>query len=79
MHQQQKAFENIVEKGEIAHNEQFLLFRQCFLLNQITVSSFVHIFDPKSLFAAKFEEPKIGISGKGLTHYLTSFTTLKAK
>ena len=28
---QQKSFENIVEKGEIAHNDQFLLFPQCFL------------------------------------------------
>ena len=27
MHQQQTAFENIVGKGEIAHNEQFLLFQ----------------------------------------------------
>ena len=34
MHQQQIAFENIVGKGEIAHNEQFLLFPQCFVLNQ---------------------------------------------
>ena len=32
-------------KGEIARNEQFLLFPQCFQLNQITVSPFVHIFD----------------------------------
>ena len=32
-HQQQTAFENIVGKEEIAHNEQFLLFPQCFLLN----------------------------------------------
>ena len=64
MHQQQTAFENIVGKGEIAHNEQFLLFLQCFLLNQITVSAFVHIFDSESLFAAELEETKIGISGK---------------
>ena len=28
------AFENIVEKEEIARNEQFLLFPQCFLLNR---------------------------------------------
>ena len=28
---QYKSFENIVGKGEIAHNEQFLLFPQCFL------------------------------------------------
>ena len=53
-------------KGEIAHNEQFLLFPECFLLNQIIVSSFVHIFDIISLFAAELEEPKIGMCGKGL-------------
>ena len=68
MHQQQTAFENIVGKEEIARNEQFLLFPKCFLLDKITVSQFVHIFDIISLFAAEFEEPKIGISGKGLTH-----------
>ena len=28
---QYKSFENNVRKGEIAHNEQFLLFPQCFL------------------------------------------------
>ena len=66
MHQQQTAFENIVGKEEIARNKQFLLFPQCFLLNQIIVSPFVHIFDIISLFAAEFEEPKIGILGKGL-------------
>ena len=37
-HQQQTAFENIVGKEEIARNEQFLLFPQCFLLNQKNVS-----------------------------------------
>ena len=65
MHQQQTAFENIVGKGEIARNEQFLLFPQCFLPNQIIV--FVHIFDSVSLFGVELEKPKIGISGKGLT------------
>ena len=30
MHQQHTPFENTVEKEEIAHNEQFLLFPQCF-------------------------------------------------
>ena len=54
-------------KGEIARNEQFLLFPQFFLLIQINVSPFVHIFDIISLFAAEFEEPKIGISGEGLS------------
>ena len=61
MHQQQPYFENIVGKGEIAGNEQFLLFPQCFSLNQIVVSSFVHIFDIISLFSAELEEPEINI------------------
>ena len=61
MHQQQTAFENIEGKEEIAHNEQFLLFPQCFLLYQKIVSTFVNIFDIVSLFAAELEEPKIGM------------------
>ena len=65
-HQQQTAFENIVGKGKNSCFEQFLLFPQYFLLNQIIVSPFVHIFDIISLFAAENEEPKTGISGNGL-------------
>ena len=61
MHQQQTAFENIVGKEEIARNEQFLLFPQCFLLNQKILSPLVNIFDIISLFAAELEEPKIGV------------------
>ena len=57
-HQQQTAFENVVGEGEIAHKEQFLLFPQCFQLNQI-----VHIFDIISLVAVELEEPQIGLSG----------------
>ena len=71
MHQQNTAFRNIVGKGEIARNEQFLLFPQCFLLNQIIVSPFVHISDIISIFAAEVEEPKMDISGKGLTTAIT--------
>ena len=67
-HQQQTAFENIVGKEETACNEQFLLFPQCFLLNQKIVAPFVNIFDIISLFAAALEDPKIGTSGKGLLH-----------
>ena len=48
MHQQQIAFENIVEKKE-------------FLLDQKIVSPFVNIFDIISLFAAELEEHKIGV------------------
>ena len=66
MHQQQTAFENIVGKGKIASKEQCLLFPQCFLLNQIIKSPFVHNFDMISLFAAELEKPKFGISGNGL-------------
>ena len=65
-HQQQTVFENIVGKEEIARNEQFLLFPQCFPLNQIIVSSSVYIFDIISLFAAELEEPKIDVWSKGL-------------
>ena len=54
-------------KGEIARNEQFLLFSQCFLPNQIIISKFVHIFDIVSLYGAQFEKPKLCISGKGLS------------
>ena len=66
MHQQQTAFENIVGKEEIARYEQFLLFPQCFLLNQINYMPFVYIFDIMFLFAVELEEPKIGICGKEL-------------
>ena len=61
MHQQQAAFENIVGKGEIARNEQFLLFTHFLLHVQTIVSPFVHIFDIISLFAAEMEASKIGI------------------
>ena len=60
-HQQQIALENIVGKEEIARNEQFLRFAQCFLLNQKMVSPFVNVFVIISLFAAESEEPEIGI------------------
>ena len=63
MHQQQSAFENIVGKGEIALSEQFLLFSQCFFLNQIY--PFVHIFDIISLFLVELEEPKLAYQVKG--------------
>ena len=66
------SFENIVRKKEITHYKKFLLFPQCFLLNQIIVSPFVHIFDIMSLLAVELEELKIGIGGKGLTHYQTT-------
>ena len=68
MHKQQTAFENIVGKEEIARNEQFLLFQQCFLLDQKILSPFVNIYDIISLFAAELEEGKIVVWGKGLRY-----------
>ena len=51
-----------VGKGEIASNEQFLLFPQCCLLKQIIVSTFVHIYPSYLYFSAdELEESKIGI------------------
>ena len=55
MHLQQTAFENIAGKEEIACNKQFLLFPQCFLVNQKIVSPFVNIYEIISLFAAEME------------------------
>ena len=69
MHQQQTAFENIVGKGEIARNKQFLLFPQCFLLNKIILYLFINICYIISSFAAELEQPKIGVSGKGLKRH----------
>ena len=60
-HQQKTAFENIMGNEEIARNEQFHLFPQCFQLNQETVSPFGNIYDIISLFAAEMEEPKMSM------------------
>ena len=37
-------FENIVPKGEIAHDELFLLLAQCFQLCKLILLSFTEIF-----------------------------------
>ena len=75
MHQQQTAFENIMGKGEIARNEQFLLFPRFFLLNQLIQFPFVYTFDIISFFAAELEEPNTGILNKGLSLYHTVMTS----
>ena len=59
-------------KEEIARNEQFLLFPQCFQLFKKIVSPLVNIYDITSLFAAELEEPKIGMWGKGLSKHISS-------
>ena len=39
------SFENTVGKGEVAHNEQFLLFQQCFLSLWRTLCHFLQIWN----------------------------------
>ena len=80
MHQQQTAFENIVGKGEIALNEQFLLFPRCFQLNQITVSPFVHIFDIIPLWL-NWKSVKLAyqVHGKPFPKQALVFTCLQYK
>ena len=62
---QYKSFENTLGKGEIAHNEQFLLFPQCFLTlfkNFLTVLTNLKLSCSNSL---SLEESKICCLGKG--------------
>ena len=66
-------------KEEIARNEQFLLFLQCFLLQSDYCTQFVHIFDIIFLFAAELEEPNIGIWGKGVKSKLTFYIMVKSR
>ena len=64
--------ENIVRKGEIAGNRQFLLFSQCFLLHMVFIFRFKCTLKCE-LFAICFnsDQPKILSSGNGLTHHHT--------
>ena len=67
MHQQQTAFENIVGKGEIVLISNFSFSHNVFYSIRY-YTPFVHIFDIILLFTAESEEPKFGISGKGLNY-----------
>ena len=66
MHQQLTVYENIVGKEEIACNEQFLIFPQYFLLNQIIVP-YLSIF-LTSYFCSllKWKSPKLECEVKGI-------------
>ena len=62
---QYKSFENTVGKGEIARNEQFLLFPQCFSTH---LESFLPFFSNLKLLSAisfSMEESKICRLGEG--------------
>ena len=54
-----KPFENTVGKGEIARNEQFLLFPQCFLPVWITFFPFSSNLKLSSANSFSLEESKI--------------------
>ena len=54
-----KPFENTVGKGGIAHNEQFLLFPQCFLPVWITFFPFSSNLNLWSANSFSLEESKI--------------------
>ena len=57
---QYKSFENTGGKGKIAHNEQFFVFPQCFLLilRTLSFSSNLELCSGSSFY---FEEPKIWV------------------
>ena len=62
---QYKSFENTVGKGEIARNEQFLLFPQCFLPDWITFCHFHYNLQLSSANSFNLEKSKICCLGKG--------------
>ena len=57
--------ENTVGKGEIAHNEQIILFRQCFLTCSVDFLPFPSKFELSSANSFSLEESKIWCLGKG--------------
>ena len=65
MHQQQTAFENIVGKEEIASNEQFLHFPQCFLLDQKVISPFLNIMTSDFYLLLNWKSLKLEYKVKG--------------
>ena len=68
---QYKSFENTAGKGEIAHNEQFLLFPQCFLpISEIFLPLSSHL-KLSSANPLNLEGSKICRLGKLLTVYHT--------
>ena len=59
MDQQQTAFENIVGKERLAHNEQFLFFPRCFLPNQIIVPNLTIFLTSYFYLLLNWKSPKL--------------------
>ena len=77
MHQQQTDFENIVEKEEIACYKQFLLFPQCFLLDQIIVPHLSIFLKSYLYLLLNWKSPKLACEVKGYGEQLHQ-STLKS-
>ena len=60
------AVENIVRKGEIACNKQFLLFSQCFLPHMALIFHFKTHFKMSCTICFNLDQSKILWSGNGL-------------
>ena len=63
---QYKPFENTAGKGEIARNEQFLLFPLCFLAYMVNFPPFSSNLQLSSANSFSLEESKICCFGEGL-------------
>ena len=73
MHLRYKAVKNIVRKGEIACNKQFLLFSQCFLPAMVLIFHFKCISKMSSAICFNLDQSKILSSGNGLMPFSTVF------
>ena len=59
---------NIVRKGEIAFNKQFLLFSQCFLPYMALIFHFKWTLECRLQFCFNLDQSKILSSGNGLNN-----------
>ena len=67
---QERAFENILGKGENADHQHFLLFPKCFFTIRKTHFNFLVTFTLLSAYALNLDWSEM-LFGKELTHYQT--------
>ena len=72
MHLQHTAFENIVAKGEIAHDESFLLFPQFVQLYSLNKPTFIAIVHYSCLDGDNIVCCRFVVCGKGLMAEINS-------
>ena len=61
-----------MEKGEIAQNEQFHFFPQCFSMQSVSDNPLIATFQLWSAASLNFGWPQNGVLGNGLTLSQTS-------